>query len=390
MSGKILFVDDERQLLNSIERSFGLDYDLTTADSGPKALEVLMEHGPFDVIVTDMRMPEMDGVKFICKARQIANDSIYMMLTGNQDLDTAASAVNDGQVFRFLNKPCNNESLKAALDAALEYHAALHAEKELLNKTFLGTISALTAIMGRINPELHNAGSEVSKYIESLCELSGIADRWEYKLAGHITPLCFAMSKDDLAIESQLGPDAISKRLNDAQETFEFAADKYDKIPRLGNVAEIIRTFCKSDGHIPHFNPLKDEQVVAVGASLVRIAIQAYFSQLQGVQGKELASEIIISLSGIPRQVLDAIEKLSNSENIPGKSVNYVALRAGMVLNEDLCVDGNILLRSGKRLSDQHLEKIKPIVEENPAGKLDVTLKSYEACQKLSLSAVLV
>src|SRR5882724_1862128 len=106
MTYKILLVDDDAKLLSSLKRNLCFDYDLTIAESGQQALDRLEAHEHFSVIVTDMRMPHMDGVQFIEKARRVAPNTVYLMLTGNQDIQTAMKAVNDGQVFRFLNKPC--------------------------------------------------------------------------------------------------------------------------------------------------------------------------------------------------------------------------------------------------------------------------------------------
>ena len=103
MSDRILIVDDEQPLLNGLRRRLGDFYDLVTANSGDAALAEIEAHGEFAVVMTDMRMPGMNGVQFIQQARTVAPDSVYLMLTGNQDQATAIKAVNDGQVFRFLN-----------------------------------------------------------------------------------------------------------------------------------------------------------------------------------------------------------------------------------------------------------------------------------------------
>ena len=118
MGTRMLVVDDDLSLLNSFRRNLCFDYDLTVAASGPDALELMAEKGPFNVIMTDMRMPKMDGLELIDQARKLSPDSIYMMLTGNQDVATATRAVNDGQVFRFLTKPCEIDDIRKALEAA--------------------------------------------------------------------------------------------------------------------------------------------------------------------------------------------------------------------------------------------------------------------------------
>src|SRR5690606_29178283 len=131
-------VDDEQPLLNGLRRRLGSFYHLVTASSGDAALQELQSNGEFAVVLTDMRMPGMNGIQFIQQARTLAPDTVYMMLTGNQDQATAIKAVNDGQVFRFLNKPCEHEHLRQAIDAGIVQHRLVTAEKVLLHQTFTG------------------------------------------------------------------------------------------------------------------------------------------------------------------------------------------------------------------------------------------------------------
>src|SRR3990172_8227431 len=104
MAARILFVDDEQSLLNGIERRLAGNFDLVTACSGIDAPAVLDDQGRLAVVVPDMRMPKMDGVQFIKEARVKSPDTVFIMLTGNQDQATAIQALNEGHVFRFLTK----------------------------------------------------------------------------------------------------------------------------------------------------------------------------------------------------------------------------------------------------------------------------------------------
>jgi PAS domain S-box-containing protein len=118
---KILFVDDEQYLLDAVERYFHNKYALYTATNGFEALEKMADEGPFAVIVTDLRMSEMDGMTFIRKARQISPDTVFVVLTGYADLDVAVDAVNERKIYRFLTKPCPPEDLEEVLKECL-YH----------------------------------------------------------------------------------------------------------------------------------------------------------------------------------------------------------------------------------------------------------------------------
>ena len=115
----ILCVDDEPQVLESIKLNLRRSYSVSTALNGVEALTVLSQSQDIAVIVSDMRMPSMNGAVFLAKARQLAPDAVRMLLTGQSDIDTAIAAVNDGQIFRFLTKPCAPTVLLDAMAAAV-------------------------------------------------------------------------------------------------------------------------------------------------------------------------------------------------------------------------------------------------------------------------------
>jgi len=132
---KILVVDDDPAVLDGLRRTLGRCYDLEMA-LGPEAgLRLLAEHGPFAVIVSDLRMPGLSGVEFLRRAKDIAPQAVPLMLTGHGDLDTAMEAINEGHIFRFLTKPCPPSILRRSLEAALAQYRLAAADRELLRMT---------------------------------------------------------------------------------------------------------------------------------------------------------------------------------------------------------------------------------------------------------------
>jgi DNA-binding NtrC family response regulator len=96
------------------------------------------------VVVSDRQMPQMDGIQFLAAVRQQAPDTVRIMLSGNVDLEHAVRVVNEGNIFRFLIKPCPQEILGKALEDALGQYRLINAEKDLLSKTLSGSIKLLT------------------------------------------------------------------------------------------------------------------------------------------------------------------------------------------------------------------------------------------------------
>jgi DNA-binding NtrC family response regulator len=153
MKPRILCVDDEPAVLEAIQRNLRREFDVSTDPSGAAALERIDKSEPFAVIVSDMRMPGMDGATFLSRARAKAPDTVRMLLTGHAELSSAIAAVNEGNVFRFLSKPCAAPDLIKALKEGVHQYELVHAERILLEQTLKGSIEALVQVLSLTNPE---------------------------------------------------------------------------------------------------------------------------------------------------------------------------------------------------------------------------------------------
>ncbi|HTS71985.1 MAG TPA: response regulator [Terriglobia bacterium] len=128
---RILIVDDEELVLQALERQLHARFEVTTATGGKEALRLVMSQGPYAVVVSDLRMPGMDGVTLLFLIRTAAPDTVRILLTGHTDMEAASAAVNEGKVFRFLLKPCPSGVLFRALEAAVEQYQSLQLRNTL-------------------------------------------------------------------------------------------------------------------------------------------------------------------------------------------------------------------------------------------------------------------
>lgn len=128
---KILFVDDDTNVLHGYKRQLRKEFRINTANSGEKGVQAIKTCGPYAVIVSDYQMPGMDGIEFLSRARGLAPDSVRMMLTGHADLQVAMEAIADGNIFRFLTKPCKSGRLAMAVEAAVEQYRLVMQKYEL-------------------------------------------------------------------------------------------------------------------------------------------------------------------------------------------------------------------------------------------------------------------
>jgi putative nucleotidyltransferase with HDIG domain len=166
MSEKILLVDDDRNILFSYRRYLQSKFEVLIAGNGDEGIAVLKERGPFAVVVSDYRMPGMDGIQFFSLAHQIAPDTVRIMLTGHADLEGAISAVNKGNVFRFLTKPCPVKVLLETVMTGVEQYRTVRNERELVNKT-LKHIHFEESGKKRAEEELDRITKKFRSFIES-------------------------------------------------------------------------------------------------------------------------------------------------------------------------------------------------------------------------------
>ena len=187
---RILCVDDEPHILDSLTDTLHRRFDVRTATSGADGLAQLSaEPDGFAVVMSDMRMPAMSGAVFLREARHVAPDATRILLTGYADLDAAISAVNDGQLFRFLTKPCPADVLLATCDAALEQHRLRTAEKVLLEQTLKGSVGALSDVLALANPAAFGRSASVRKYAQRLASALEVEDMWEVEVAAMLAQL---------------------------------------------------------------------------------------------------------------------------------------------------------------------------------------------------------
>ena len=153
-SHKILFVDDEVLLMEGIKRQLRKDFEITVAEGGEVALQILAQEGPFAVVISDYNMPGMDGITFLNEVYQRFPQTILVMLTGRAELNVAVNAFNNAHITRFLNKPCSREILQETLTEGLEQYRLRMSEQ------------LLQAQLQQANQQLNQLNSQLESLVE--------------------------------------------------------------------------------------------------------------------------------------------------------------------------------------------------------------------------------
>jgi len=240
MAEKILLVDDESNILDGYRRSLSREFFLETALGGKQALDLFAENGPYAVVVSDMRMPGMDGIELLSKIKAQSPDTIRIMLTGNAEIDTAISAINEGSIFRFLSKPCSKEMMAKTLTAALVQHQLVTAERQLLEETLSRSIQVLTEVLSLVNPAAFSRAERARRYIHHIVTSMKLPNVWQYEVAAMMSQLgCVTLPSE--TIEAVYKGEKLSANEQAQYDAhLSVAYDLLSKIPRLEPIARMI------------------------------------------------------------------------------------------------------------------------------------------------------
>jgi len=347
MNDKVLFVDDESNVLDSYRRSLRKILSVQTALSGQEALQIMETEGPFSVIVSDMQMPGMNGVEFLARARQQAPDTVRIMLTGNADQQTAIDAVNTGDVFRFLNKPCEPKVMAKALYAAVSQYRLITAEKELLEKTLTGSIGVLSDVLSMVNPEAFGKTNRIKRLVGSVAAQLQLDDIWQYETMASLSQVGCVILPEALLSKHAKGIEfnEEEKQLFDQQASV--GADLLSKIPRLQEIANCVQYQGKNfDGSGVPFDSVSADEV-PLGARILKIVLDFDTYQTRGLDTKECLAQIDANQNWYDPEVLQAFQTVINGETNTGTiSVGIRNLKESMVLAEDVCTTAGLLVLS--------------------------------------------
>jgi CheY-like chemotaxis protein len=364
MSKRVLFVDDEPNVLDGIRRQLRNRLDVETANGAAAGLALIESNGPFAVVVSDMRMPEMNGARFLARVNEIAPDTVRMVLSGQADLDSTVAAVNEGHIFRFLMKPCDTEKLIQSVNCGIEQYNLINAEKHLLENTLNATVKVLVEVLGLINPAAQQRASQIEKYAETAITALKLPGEWKYRLASMLSQLgCITLPAETLA--KVYGGQPLSEEENKLYESHpEIAAKLLGQIPRLEDVAGMVSGQLRAPNKELGNGDLGAMKPQQVGAAILWTAVR--FDQLvnQGRSAQAAAQQIRQLIPHLPAAITDAMMKapVAAGGRRESRSVGVNNLSVGMVLEGDvLSAKGIRLVPKGAEITGSLLGRLRTI-----------------------------
>jgi CheY-like chemotaxis protein len=367
MTEKVIFVDDEDHILQSMKRQLRKRFEISTALSGDEALHILKNEGPFAVIISDMRMPGMDGIQLLTRVKDFYPDTVRLMLTGNADQETAIDAVNKGQIFRFLNKPCPTSTLVTSIALAQRQYRLITAERELLDKTLKGSVKVLSELLSLANPTAFSSGYRIKGLVEELARKIGYQQVWQLEIAALMSQIgCITLPSeilDKLYAGFELEPDELEMYRNHPK----VGANLLENIPRLETVVGIISrqlmTFQEIEEEALSNEKLSEE--VSLGAQVVKVAIDYDLLHIGGMSHTDAVKklknrkiynpEILKHLPGIRH----------NGDHARVVSLNVKDISIGMIVEENIMAKNGVLITpKGQEVTWPVLQGVKNFAKQ--------------------------
>lgn len=381
MTEKILLVDDDINVLNGYQRSLGREFRLETAAAGTEALKIMANTGPHAVIVTDMRMPGMDGIQLLAKVKEQFPDTVRVMLTGAGDVETAIHAVNEGNIFRFLAKPCDRDLMSRTLTAALVQYRLITAERELLERTLRGSIEVLTEVLSLVNPAAFGRAMRARRYIQHLVTALGLENGWQYEVAALMSQLgCVTLAPETIdAVYARLDLSADEQAQYDAHPSV--AGDLLSRIPRLEPIGWMIKYQTQAP---PFEGDTEDRQKadMRTGAEILRLVLDFETLIRQGSSRTEAAHALRRKYKGFSSRYFEALVELDpNAEGSEVRRYWVNELAPGMIIQQDIrTFSGLLVVSKGQEVTFPLILKLKNLVEKKAiTGDVTVSVAKHAA-----------
>jgi len=348
MAERILFVDDEKFVLETFRRNLHKHFNIETAEGPMAALTQLENNGPFAVIVSDLKMPKMTGVELLSVVKARYPDTIRIMLTGQGDLGAAVAAVNQGAIFRFLTKPCTPEALLNAVNEGLRQHRLIMAERQLLHGTLRGCIQVLSELLALASPKAFGRGEQSKALVADMVQILGLEGAWKYELAAMLSQIgCISLPPEIL--ERKISGEKFSI---DEEQIFlmhpGIAGNLLRNIPRLESVAEMVagQELPLADGPNP-------------GARILKAALDFTDMVSLGLPNDEALSRMRALPKVYDARVVNALsEALDRRTNSEIRGLDISELREGMLLVEPIQnAQGVVLMDKGQTITSAALAR---------------------------------
>lgn len=358
---RVLCVDDEPYVLEGLQVNLRRHFDVTTAPGGGEALRLIHEGPPFCVILSDMRMPQMNGAKFLSLAKEASPDSTRVLLTGHSDLEAAVQAVNEGGIFAYLSKPCPAGKLLAAFEGAYEQYQIVVAEKEILEETLWGSINVMTQVLELVNEEAFGRTEQLRAIILGIAKKLRLPNVYEFEIAAMVSQIGCVMLPGELLhrvdTRQSVSPEE-RKLFMDHPKT---AQKLLQRIPRLEDIAVMVGNQHRSFGNGDASKLILNDNRRLLGANLLRVSLDTARLMYSGLSRDEAIAAMELRPKAYDPRMLKALGAINIDPPPMAKvSVELEELTEHMILDQDVQTkNGLVVVRRGHDVTEMVRERLE-------------------------------
>ena len=366
---RILCVDHERSVLSALTKQLRQVFDVVTATSAAEGLSELEaptadDVAPIMIIISDITLPDMSGARFLAEARERQPDAIRLLLTGDADLQSAIRAVNEGQIFRFLTKPCVPQALRDALKAAIEQYRLVNAERELLEKTLRGCVDTLTEILAVVLPEAFGRSTRVRRLLRELARKLDRGDCWFDEVAAMLAPIGYVTLPFDMIEKMYHGKSLTTDEEAMLDRARVLSRELLSHIPRMEEVQATLR-----DMDTPYAKSLRPGdrrpgRELPWGARALKLIRDFDTLHARGATANDAIHELRQRKGLYDSSLLKALARiegvLDDGAEFDVDCIAMAQLKPGMLLEKDVTTaTGGLIVPAGQRVTPVILDRLR-------------------------------
>ena len=339
---KVLFVDDQAEVLDDLRVIVAEVCQPYTALNAEEGLKVFESDGPFTVVASDQNLPGINGSEFLAMVNRRDPFCSTMLMTGHADYHDAMRAVNNGHVFRLLDKPYAEQDLLDAIQAGTRQRELIQSEQVLLQETLVGAVNALTETLATVKPLFFGRAQRVKRMAGEVARYLNYPHVWRVETAAVFSQMASITLPEEEAenvfLRKQLRPQIVEL----VKKFPEVITHLLGHIPRLGNVREILDCLLVSSA--PYQTPDKENTYKAY--QILDAALEYDYLEVEGHDSEVILATLKGGHKEFDSQVIEAMSQLLHKSRTR-YLVNELPLddlRVGMRLAEDLKLETEMLV----------------------------------------------
>ncbi len=339
------------------------EYEVHTASTAEDALKKLRDVPDLAVVISDMRMPKMDGATFLHQSVLRRPEATRILLTGQADREEAIRAVNQGQIYRFLTKPCPTDELKLAIEAGVIQHRLIAAERAVLQETLLGCIQALMEVLALANPVAFGRAGQIKRRAMELAARMGTQDFWQLEAAALLSQLGYAALPPALMDKVYHGQKLTPEEQSKVDAVPDMANKLLEHIPRLEPVIQILAALKWNDTQVAALG----DGTIGLGTRILCLILEYDAMAARGLSHDAICDQLCARTTRFGPKLISQLDACVVTAESKEQSADLPVsqLMPGMVLLEELrTAVGTLITPSGFEVTQTFLNRLANIAPE--------------------------